>query len=199
MVAGWVTGARRGMEMSARELTAAQIEGIRRHCLNGVCKMTPEERKARQRKYRDDVLANPFRRQQYAEYFRKRRKKPGMRERTNAQARARYNADVEKARKQCREKYRRMMADPERRAAYQKRRSERRHGADGKMTTSAKRSQILEKLIPRWKRVVFDGRDEAYMRRTTPENARLFLMWRDNFSMFDQMIKSTYQVSRRAK
>lgn len=60
--------------MSARELTAAQIEGIRKHCLNGVCKMTPEERKARQRKYRDDVLANPFRRQQYAEYFRKRRK-----------------------------------------------------------------------------------------------------------------------------
>lgn len=185
--------------MSARQLTAAQIEGIRKHCLNGVCKMTPEERKTRQRKYRDDVLANPFRRQQYAEYFRKRRKKPGMRERTNAQARARYNADVEKARKQCREKYRRMMADPERRAAYQKRRRERRHGADGKMTTSAKRSQILEKLIPRWKRVVFDGRDEAYMRRTTPENARLFRMWRDNFSRFDQMIKSTYQVSRRAK
>lgn len=185
--------------MSARELTAAQIEGIRKHCLNGVCKMTPEERKARRRKYRDDVLANPFRRQQYAEYFRKRRKKPGMRERTNAQARARYNADVEKARKQCREKYRRMMADPERRAAYQKRRRERRHGADGKMTTSAKRAQILEKLIPRWKRVVFDGRDESYMRRTTPENARLFLMWRDNFSRFDQMIKSTYQVSRMAK
>lgn len=185
--------------MSARELSAAQIEGIRKHCLNGACKMTPEERKARQRKYRDDVLANPFRRQQYAEYFRKRRKKPGMSERTNAQARARYNADVEKARKQCREKYRRMMADPERRAAYQKRRRERRHGADGKMTTSAKRSQILEKLIPRWKRVVFDGRDEAYMRRTTPENARLFRMWRDNFSRFDQMIKSTYKVSRRVK
>lgn len=29
--------------MSARELTAAQIEGIRKHCLNGVCKMTPED------------------------------------------------------------------------------------------------------------------------------------------------------------
>ena len=116
--------------MSARELTAAQIESIRKRCLNGVCKMTSEEQRARQRKYRDDVLANPFRRQQYSEYFRKRRKKPGMRERTNAQARARYNADVEKARKQCREKYRRMMADPERRAAYQKRRRERRHVDD---------------------------------------------------------------------
>lgn len=32
--------------MSARELSAAQIEGIRKRCLNGVCKMTPEERKA---------------------------------------------------------------------------------------------------------------------------------------------------------
>lgn len=78
---------------------------------------------------------------------------------------------------------------------YQKRRRERRHGADGKMTASAKRSQIREKLIPRWKRVVFDGRDEAYMRRTTPENARLFVMWRDNPAMFEQMIKSSYQVS----
>lgn len=183
--------------MRNREKTAAQIESIRKHCLNGVCKMTPEERKARQRKYRDDVLANPFRRQQYAEYFRKRRKKPGMRERTNAQARARYNADVEKARKQCREKYRRMMADPERRAAYQKRRRDRRHGADGKMTASAKRSQIREKLIPLWKRVVFEGRDEAYMRRTTAENARLFLMWRDHASRFDEMIRASYKVSRR--
>ena len=180
--------------MRNREKTAAQIESIRKHCLNGVCKMTTEEQKARRRKYRDDVLANPFRRNQYAEYFRKRRKKPGMRDRTNAQARARYNADVEKSRAQQREKYRRMMADPERHAAFLKRRRERRHGADGKMTTSAKRSQILEKLIPRWKRVVFDGRDEAYMRRTTPENARLFRMWRDNFSRFDQMIKSTHQA-----
>lgn len=180
--------------MSKRDKTAAQLEGIRKHCLNGVCKMTTEELKARRRKYRDDVRDNPFRRNQYAEYCRKRRKKPGMRERTNAQARARYNADVEKSRAQHREKYRRMMADPERHAAYLKRRRERRHGADGKMTTSAKRSQILEKLIPRWKRVVFDGRDEAYMRRTTPENARLFRMWRDNFSRFDQMIKSTYQA-----
>ena len=185
--------------MSARELTAAQIEGIRKRCLNGVCKMTPAERKARQRKYRDDVLANPFRRKQRADYFRKRRKRPGRRERTNAQARARYHADVEKSREYNRARFRKMMADPERRAAYQKRRRERRHGADGKMTASAKRSQIREKLIPRWKQVVFDGRDEAYMRRTTPENARLFRMWRDNFSRFDQMIKSTYQVSRRAK
>lgn len=185
--------------MRTRERTTAQIEAARKHCLNGVCKMTPEERRARQRKYKDDVLANPFRRKQYADYFRKRRKRPGMRERTNAQARARYNADVEKSRELQRAKYRKMMADPERRAAYQKRRRERRHGADGKMTTSAKRSQILEKLIPRWKRVVFDGRDEAYMRRTTPANARLFRMWRDNFSRFDQMIKSTYQASRRAK
>lgn len=180
--------------MRSRERTVAQIEGDRKRCLNGVRKMTPEEQRARRRKYKADVLANPFRRKQYADYFRKRRKRPGMRERTNAQARARYNADVERARKQCREKYRRMMADPERRAAYQKRRRERRHGADGKMSASAKRAQIREKLIPRWKQVVFDGRDEAYMRRTTPENARLFLMWRDNYAMFEQMILSSYQV-----
>ena len=180
---------------NGKQPTEAQIEGIRKHCLNSVCKMTPEERRARRRKYKDDVLANPFRRKQYADYFRKRRKRPGMRERTNAQARARYNAAVEKSRELQRAKYRKMMADPERRAAYQKRRRERRHGADGKMTASAKRSQIREKLISRWKQVVFDGRDEAYMRRTTPENARLFLMWRDNFSRFDQMIKSSYQKS----
>ena len=180
--------------MRTRERTPAQVEGIRKHCLNGVCKMTPAERKARQRKYRDDVLANPFRRKQYADYFRKRRKRPGMRERTNAQARARYNADVEKAREYCRKKYHRMMADPERHAAYLKRRSARRRGADGKMTASAKRSQIRYKLIPRWERVISDCRDEAYMRRTTPENARLFLMWRDNYAMFEQMILSSYQV-----
>ena len=180
--------------MKTRELTAGQIEGIRKHCLNGVCRMTPDEQKARRREYKDDVLANPFRREQYAEYFRKRRKRPGMRERINAQARARYNADVEKSREQIRAKYRKMMADPERRAAYQKRRRDRRHGADGKMSASAKREQIKYKLIPRWKRVVLDGRDEAYMRRTSPENARLFLMWRDNFSMFEQMIRSSYQV-----
>ena len=177
-----------------RERTPGQIEGARKHCLNGVCKMTPEEQKARKRKYRDDVLANPFRRKQYADYFRKRRKRPGMRERTNAQARARYNADVEASREYCREKYRRMMGDPERRAAYLKRRRERRHGADGKMSASSKRSQIREKLIPRWERVVFDGRDDAYMRRTTSENARLFLMWRDNNAMFEQMMKSSYHV-----
>lgn len=180
--------------MNGKQLTEAQIEGIRKHCLNGVCKMTPEERKARKRKYRDEVLANPFRRKQYAEYYRKRRRSPGMRERTNAQARARYNADVEKSREQCRAKYRKMMNDPIRHAAYLKRRSDRRHGVDGKMSASAKRSQILEKLIPRWRRVVFDGRDEAYMRRTTPENARLFLMWRDNFSLFEQMLKSSYRT-----
>lgn len=27
------------------------------------------------------------------------------------------------------------------------------------------------------------------------ENARLFVMWRDNPAMFEQMIKSSYQVS----
>ena len=177
-----------------RERTAKQIAADLRRCLNGVCKMTPEEQKSRKRKYLDDVLANPFRRKQYADYFRKRRKRPGMRERTNAQARARYNSDIEASREYGRAKYRRMMDDPERRAAYLKRRRERRHGADGKMSASAKRSQILEKLIPRWKRVVFDGRDDAYMRRTTPENSRLFLMWRDNNAMFNQMIKSSYQV-----
>ena len=41
---------------------------------------------------------------------------------------------------------------------------------------------------------MFYGRDEAYMRRTTPENARLFTMWRDNYAMFEQMILSSYQV-----
>ena len=183
--------------MRNREKTAAQIESIRKHCLNGVCKMTPEEQKARRRKYKDDILTNPCRRKQYADYYRKRRKKPGMRERTNAQARARYNSDVEKSREQCRAKYRKMMDDPERRAAYQKRRRDRRHGADGKMTASAKRSQIREKLIPLWKRVVFEGRDEAYMRRTTAENARLFLMWRDHASRFDEMIRASYKVSSR--
>lgn len=66
--------------------------------------------------------------------------------------------------------------------------------ARGPMSAAAKRSQIREKLIPRWERVVFDGRDEAYIRRTTPENARLFLMWRDQFATFEQMIKSSYQV-----
>ena len=78
--------------------------------------MTPEERNARRRKYKDDILANPFRRKQYADYFRNRRKRPGMRERTNAQARARYNADVEKNREYNRAKYRKMMDDPARRA-----------------------------------------------------------------------------------
>lgn len=177
-----------------RERTLAQIAADKRRCLNGVCRMTPAERKIRKRKYMDDVLANPFRRKLYADYFRKRRKRPGIRERTNAQARARYNADVEGSREYCRAKYRRMMADPERRETYLKRRRERRHGSDGKMSASAKRAQIREKLIPRWKRVVFDGRDEAYIRRTTPENARLFLMWRDQFATFEQMIKSSYQV-----
>lgn len=35
------------------------------------------------------------------------------------------------------------------------------------------------------------------MRRTTPENARLFLIWRDNYVMFEQMILSSYQVKGR--
>ena len=177
----------------------AQIAADRKRCLNGVCKMTPEERKIRKRKYRDEALANPFRRKQYAEYFRKRRKRPGMRDRTNAQARARYNANIEKSREQCRAKYRRMMDDPVRRAAYNQRRAARRHGPDGKQTASSKRAQIREKLIPRWKQVIFNGRDEAYMRRTTKENARLFLMWRDNYAMFEQMILSSYQIVSRNK
>lgn len=177
-----------------RERTAKQIAADRRRCLNGVCRMTPEEQRIRKRKYRDEILANPFRRKQYADYFRKRRKRPGMRERTNAQARARYNADVEASREYCRAKYRRMMADPVRHEANLQRRRERRRAADGKMSASAKRAQIREKLIPRWKRVVFDGRDETYMRRTTPENARLFVMWRDNNSTFEQMMKSSYHV-----
>ena len=53
--------------MKKRERTPGQIEGARKHCLNGVRAMTPEERKIRQKKYRADVLANPFRRKQYAD------------------------------------------------------------------------------------------------------------------------------------
>ena len=161
--------------------------------MNGVCAMTAEERKIRKRKYLDDIQANPFRREQHAAYFRKRRALPGMREKTNEQARARYNADKEKSRAYCREKYRRMMDDPERHEAYLERRRKRRHGADGKQTAASKRAQIREKLIPHWECVVADGREEQYVRRTTTENARLFNMWRFNRVMFDEMIRASYR------
>lgn len=174
----------------------AQIAGDRKRCLNGVCAMTDEERKIRKRKYKAEMMADPFRRKQYAAYFRKRRARPGMREKTNEQARTRYAADKEKSRAYCREKYRRMMADPVRHAEYLKRKAERRHGADGKQTAACKRAQIREKLIPRWERVVADGREEAYIRRTTEENARLFKMWLTNPVMFDEMIHASYKKSR---
>lgn len=171
-----------------KERTERQIAGDRRRCLNGACRMTPEEREARRRKYRDEVLADPFRRRQYADYFRKRRARPGMRERENAQARARYNADVEKSREKCREKYRRMMADPERHAALLERRKKRRHGPDGKQTAAARRAQIREKLIPLWERVIAEGREDAYRRRTTHNNALLFHMYVHNRPLFNEML-----------
>lgn len=175
----------------------AQIEGDRKRCLNGVCAMTDEERRIRKLKYKADMMADPFRRKQYAEYFRKRRARPGMRERTNEQARTRYAADKERSRAYCREKYRRMMADPERKAAYLARKRARRHMHDGRQSVSCRRAQIREKLIPRWERVVADGREEAYIRRTTPENARLFHMWRFNRTMFDEMMKASCRKKNR--
>jgi len=173
--------------------TEAQKAGDRKRCLNGVCRMTKEERKARKRKYMEDVMADPFRRQQYADYYRKRRKRPGMRERTNEISRKAYHRDIEKSRAYCREKYRKVMADPVRHAEMLARKRARRHGADGRQTASTKRAQIFENLIPRWKKVVFEGRDEAYMRRTTKENARLFLMWKNDYAMFQEMIRASYR------
>lgn len=109
-----------------KPLTEKQRECARRKCLNGVCAMTPEERRERQRKYRADVQADPFRREQAAAYFRKRRAKPGMRERTNEINRKSYHKDIERSRAKNREKYRKMMDDPIRRAEFLARRRERR-------------------------------------------------------------------------
>ena len=67
-----------------------------------------------------------------------------------------------------------------------------------RLSTSTKRERIKVRLIPLWEKVVFEGRDEAYMRRTTPENARLFRMWRDNYPMFEQMIIASYNVGRKS-
>lgn len=177
-----------------KPLTEKQRECARRKCLNGVCAMTPEERRERKRKYRADVQADPFRREQAAAYFRKRRAKPGMRERTNEINRKSYHKDVERSRAKNREKYRKMMDDPVRRAEFLARRRERRK----RLSTSTKRERIKVRLIPLWEKVVFEGRDEAYMRRTTPENARLFRMWRDNYPMFEQMIIASYKVGRKS-
>lgn len=172
-----------------KERSEKQLAADRRRCLNGKCRMTPEERKVRLRKYRDDVLADPFRRKQYADYFRKRRARPEIRERTNEQARARYQADLEKSREKEREKYRRLMADPERHAAMLERRRKRRRLPDGRPTAAERAAQIREKLIPRWDRVIAEGREESYSRRTTRNNARLFHMYLHNRSLFDEMMR----------
>lgn len=174
--------------------TEAQEAAIRRRCLNGVCKMTKEERAAKKRKYIDTVLADPFRHALYLKYFRDRRKRKDVRDRANAGIRAKYHADIENSRKQCREKYYRMMADPERRAAYLERRRLRRHGPDGKQTAATKRAQIRERLIPRWDRVIDEGREEAYLRRTTAENARLFNMYRNSPAMFEEMLRQSCRL-----
>lgn len=172
-----------------KERTEKQLAADRKRCLNGVRKMTPEERNARQRKYRAEVMADPFRRKQYADYFRKRRARPGMRERINEQARARYHADVEKSREKEREKYRRKMADPERHAALLEHERKRRHLPDGRPTAAERAAQIREKLIPRWERVIAEGREESYKRRTTRNNAMLFHMYQHNRPLFDEMLR----------
>lgn len=165
--------------------------------------MTHEEKKARRKKYskkyRADVLANPFRHKLMLEYRRKYRQKPGVRERLNALSRAWKNANREKYRQKQRKYFSRMMADPERRAAYLERKRKQRYGADGKLTAVAKLSELRNYLIPRWERVVRDGRDETYMRRASPENERLFRMWRDNHSRFEEMLRAMRKASRRAK
>lgn len=179
--------------MDESQRTEAQEAAIRRRCLNGVCKMTKEERKARRRKYVDEVLADPERHALYTEYFRKRRARPGVRERINAQAWARYHADIEKSREKCREKYRRMMADPERHAAFLERRRKRMRRTDGTQSLSARRAQIRKKLIPRWERVIAEGREDAYCRRTTHNNAILFHMYIHNRPLFDEMLRRSYK------
>jgi hypothetical protein len=129
-------------------------------------------------------MADPFRRKLYLDYFRKRRARPGMREKTNEQARVRYHKDVEKSRAENRAKAAKLYADPEKRAARNARRR-----ATGKKTNAWKRGKIKHRLIPRWEAVVAEGREEAYLRRTTPENAALFSMWINNPAMFYQMIE----------
>lgn len=145
--------------------------------------MTPEEKKRKKREYLDRVLADPFRHKLYLDYFRKRRARPGMREKTNEQARARYHKDVEKSRAENRAKAARLYADPEKRAARNARRR-----ATRKRTNALKRGEIKHRLIPRWEAVVAEGREEKYLRRTTKENAALFSMWLNNPTMFFQMI-----------
>lgn len=172
-----------------KERSEKQLAADRRRCLNGKCKMTKEERKVRIRKYRDEVLADPFRRKLQADYFRKRRARPEIRERTNEQARARYQADLEKSRERGREKYRRLMADPERHAAMLARRRKRKRGLDGELTAVARAALVREKLIPRWERVIAEGREEAYSRRTTSNNARLFHMYLHNRPLFVEMMR----------
>lgn len=152
--------------------------------------MTPEEKKRKRREYLDRVMADPFRRKLYLDYFRKRRARPGMRERTNEQQKARYHKDIEKSRAYARERYAKLYADPEKRAARNARRR-----ATRKKTNALQREKIKHRLIPRWEAVVADGRQEAYLRRTTPENAALFSMWVNNPTMFYQMIEK--KISRK--
>lgn len=170
--------------------TEAQIEADRRRCLNGERKMTPEERRERKKLYMARVLADPFRRKQYAEYFRKRRARPGMREKTNEQARERYHRNVEESRERGREKYRRYAADKEKSAKRNAARHARRYGPDGKPTERLRIELIKYRLIPLWEQVVKEGRHEQYMRRTTEQNRRLFNMWLMNRVLFDEMLKA---------
>ena len=147
--------------------------------------MTQEEKKRKRREYIDKILADPFRHKLYLDYFRKRRAKPGMRERTNEQARMRYHKDIEATRERERLRHAKLYSDPEKRAALNERRRLRR-----KKTNAARRNQIRCRLIPRWESVVAERREESYLRRTTAENAALFTMWRNSPTMFFQMLEA---------
>ena len=107
-----------------------------------------------------------------------------MKERTNEQARARYHKDIEKSRAECRAKYARLYADPEKRAAMNARRR-----ATRKKTNAEKRGRIKRRLIPHWEYVLASGRKDAYLRRASRENAALFLMWVNNRTMFNEMMR----------
>lgn len=186
-------------KVGPKRRTEAQLAGDRKRCLNGMCRMTPEERRQRRRKYAADRLADPFRRKQYADYFRRRRERPGVRERINEQARARYVADLERSREIGRAKYRRTMVDPVRHAAYLERKRRNRRNPDGKPTAAYRAQMVRERLIPHWERVVAEGREDAYRRRTTPANARLFHMYQHNRPLFDEMMRRSLGATMLAK
>lgn len=166
----------------------AQIAGDRKRCLNGVCAMTLEERRERKKLYMKRIMEDPFRHEKYLEYFRKRHAR--IREKANAQARERYHRDIEASRAYEREKYHRYVKDPEKAKKRHAATHARRYGPDGKPTERFQIELIRYRLIPRWRQVVADGREEQYMRRTTDRNRRLFNMWLRNRPLFDEMMKS---------